>query len=239
MRILRFNESKENEDIQVIIKEYFASFEDMEDICTLEFKKINDTYFKIKIRLKNSNTKIKQQYYIKSESDLFILDNHIINNTNDNKILTELKASLNGLINDDVLEDFNISRQYAIVPASYILYEIKIWTKVSGDYQQWVFINDYHLLYDKVRLKQLIKDKFNIEIISSILEEDYDRYNDRYIRFGIEFEKGVNLTDKDKISEWILSTNDLFNDEVEWIFQRIKGNENTLLFDVNLELEID
>ena len=132
MRIKRFNESLEN-DLRVI-KDYFASFsEDLEDICEAHFNKVNDNLFEVVIRFKGNMTS-----QISDETSLTKLEHWIDMNEVDNKILKELRASMQMLVSDDMLEEFKLTKHTWG-------YTIEIHTQIKGEVTDWCYVNDNNI----------------------------------------------------------------------------------------------
>ena len=107
MKIKRFNESIETNDLR-IIKEYFSSFiDDLDDICTITFNKVNDNLFIVYILLLNED----KTYSISDETMIIDkIDNWIKINDIDEKLLIELKSSMKALIGDEILEEFKLNK---------------------------------------------------------------------------------------------------------------------------------
>ncbi len=178
MKIWRFHESLENDFLT--IKDYFSSFsEDLDEMCSVHFNKINDNLFEVVIRFTGDTTS-----KIKEETNLTKLDHWINMNEVDNKILNELRSSMRALVDDDMLEEFELTKQNWG-------YQIEIHTKIKGDVSEWVYTEDYEIYYDKNRLKRLIKDKFDVDVESSYMGEEYDKRGDRYLLFYITFKNNI------------------------------------------------
>ncbi len=126
MKIWRFHESLENDFLT--IKDYFSSFsEDLDEMCSVHFNKINDNLFEVVIRFTGDTTS-----KIKEETNLTKLDHWINMNEVDNKILNELRSSMRALVDDDMLEEFELTKQNWG-------YQIEIHTKIKGDVSEWVY----------------------------------------------------------------------------------------------------
>jgi hypothetical protein len=152
MKIRRFWESTQSNDL-LIIKDYFSSFsEDLDDMCSTHFNKINDNLFEVVIRFLGDTTS-----KIKEETNLTKLDHWIDMNEVDNKILNELRSSMRALVDDDMLEEFKLTKHTWG-------YTIEIHTQIKGEVTDWCYVNDNNITYDKNRLKKIIFDKFEVEV---------------------------------------------------------------------------
>ena len=201
MKIRRFNESIQNDLIS--IKEYFSSFEsDLEDICQAHFNKVNDNLFEVVIRFTGDTSS-----QINDETNLTKLDNWINMNEVDNIILKELRASMQMLVNDDMLEEFKLSKNYWG-------YTIEIHTQIKVEVTDWVYVNDGSITYDKNRLKKIIFDSFGVEVESSHMGEEYDKYGDRYLEFEITFKNKIKGEIANQIKNYVMNIEDADGDKV-------------------------
>lgn len=222
MKIRRFFESETNNFINV--KEYFSSFsEDLDDICTAAFNVINDNYITITIFFKKDTST-----QISKEEEIGKIDNWIEINKIDSEVLSELKSSMRALIDDDMLEEFKLTKQ------SYG-YFIEVYTKIKESVSEWLYSEDFELFYDKSRLKKIIKDKFGATIESSYMSEEYDKNNEMYLEFVISFTERVEYGLANKIEEFILSTtingSNVFKDA--WGIYHTQKDTKTLFFEIN------
>lgn len=205
MKIRRFNESLED-DLRVI-KDYFASFtEDLEDICGAHFNKVNDNLFEVVIRFTGEMTS-----QISDETKLTKLDHWIDMNEVDNKILKELRASMQMLVSDDMLEEFKLTKHTWG-------YTIEIHTQIKGEVTDWCYVNDSNITYDKNRLKKIIFDKFGVEVESSHMGEEYDKHGDRYLEFGITFKNKIKGEVVKQIKDFILNIEIEVDGDLEKVF---------------------
>jgi hypothetical protein len=227
MKIRRFWESTQSNDL-LIIKDYFSSFsEDLDDICSTHFNKINDNLFEVIIRFTGDTTS-----QIKEETNLTKLDHWIDMNEVDNKILNELRSSMRALVDDDMLEEFILTKRvYG--------YSIEIHTKIKGDVSEWVYAEDYEIYYDKNRFKKIIKDTFGVDVESSYMQEEYDKNGDRYLEFGITFTEKISAEIAEKIKKFILDIQLDVDGDLEkafkgsWSLYTNQKDTKTLYFEIN------
>jgi hypothetical protein len=221
MKILKFNESKD--DFFSLIKDYFSSFEEIEDICNIEFTKVSNNFFKIKIYL-TSSLLLK----IDDEEKLIKLDQEIKNKKDDVRILMELKRSMQMLIDEDVVEQFYIE-------GSSLNYQIEIYTK--GTSTEWISVNNWEIKYDRNILKKILLDKFKVNLLNIEIEEGDE------VRFIIEIEP-ITKRKAEDVFDFIIKTTliDTQGDNID-VFER--GNYNRfnptisfIYFDINNLLSI-
>lgn len=206
MKIKRFYESIED-DFLLTIKDYFASFtEDLDDVCNIYFNKVNDNLFELSISFINNITSV-----ISNETDLTKLDNWIDKNEIDNIILKELRASMQVLVNDNMLEEFKVTKNTWG-------YTIEINTTIKGEVTDWCYVNaDNIITYDKNRFKKAMLDRFEVEVVSDMREE-YDRSEDRYLEFTVTFKSSINDEMLVEIKKYILNTECEIQGNLEKVF---------------------
>ena len=175
----KFNENTDS-DIS-ILKEYFFNIsEDLDDICQLTINQNTSNFFTIFI---NQKRNIKGTI---DQSSLNKIDEWIESNQDNSRILAELKSSINRLDGEELLESFKVDKNID----EYIL---EIFTKIKSDsdIENWIFVEpDYSVWIDQLRLKALIKNRFNLEITNSYFSED--------LQFNITFK---DLVEKSKLQE--------------------------------------
>lgn len=183
----KFNENTDS-DIS-ILKEYFFNIsEDLDDICELVINQNTSNFFTIFI---NQKRNIKGTI---DQSSINKIDVWIESNQDNSKILAELKSSINRLDGEELLENFSLNKNIDG-------YKLEVFTKIKSDsdIENWIFVEpDYSVWYDQLRLKNLIKNRFNLEITNSYFSEDYDKYEKRYLQFNITFK---DLVEKSKLQE--------------------------------------
>ena len=128
-----------------------------------------------------------------------------------NKILKELRASMQMLVSDDMLEEFKLTKHTWG-------YTIEIHTQIKGEVTDWCYVNDNNITYDKNRLKKIIFDKFEVEVESSHMGEEYDKYGDRYLEFEITFKNKIMVKVVKQIKDFILNTEIEVDDNLEKVF---------------------
>jgi hypothetical protein len=235
MKILKFNESNKNSDLS-IIKDYFVYFiDEMDNDCIINFTKMSDNYFEVTIKFKEVS-----KLNIEKENDLNRIDSWMKNNSLDNNILKVLKSSMQMLMSDDILEDFELQKY----PSGYA---IKIHTKIREDkISDWVYVQDYSIYYDKNRFKKIIKDKFDVDVESSYMREEYDKNNERFLEFVIIFTEKISAEIAKKILKYILDIritegieHNLYASDEEEVFIRSRGltpyqkDTKNLFFEIN------
>lgn len=183
----KFNENTDS-DIS-ILKEYFFNIsEDLDDICELVINQNTSNFFTIFI---NQKRNIKGTI---DQSSINKIDVWIESNQDNSRILAELKSSINRLDGEELLENFSLNKNIDG-------YKLEVFTKIKSDsdIENWIFVEpDYSVWYDQLRLKNLIKNRFNLEITNSYFSEDYDKYEKRYLQFNITFK---DLVEKSKLQE--------------------------------------
>ena len=198
----KFNESKDS-DLEVL-KEYFYNLlDDLENICTLEFKKNTSNYYTLYIeqleRISGSITKDTTNK----------IDTWISSSDKNSKILQELKSSISKLGDDNIIESFKLQRDIKG-------YSLEIYTKLKDeDSIQWIFIEeDYTAWIDELRLKKYLESKFDVKLDSAKFMDDYDRRNERFLLLNINLDREYPVKKLQEIIE-DLNTIEVKNEEAE------------------------
>ena len=198
----KFNESKDS-DLEVL-KEYFYNLvDDLENICTLEFKKNTSNYYTLYIeqleRISGSITKDTTNK----------IDTWISSSDKNSKILQELKSSISKLGDDNIIESFKLQRDIKG-------YSLEIYTKLKDeDSIQWIFIEeDYTVWIDELRLKKYLESKFDVKLDSAKFMDDYDRRNERFLLLNIKLDGEYPVKKLQEIIE-DLNTIEVKNEEAE------------------------
>jgi len=198
----KFNESKDS-DLEVL-KEYFYNLvDDLENICTLEFKKNTSNYYTLYIeqleRISGSITKDTTNK----------IDTWISSSDKNSKILQELKSSISKLGDDNIIESFKLQRDIKG-------YSLEIYTKLKDeDSIQWIFIEeDYTVWIDELRLKKYLESKFDVKLDSAKFMDDYDRRNERFLLLNINLDREYPVKKLQEIIE-DLNTIEVKNEEAE------------------------
>jgi len=198
----KFNESKDS-DLEVL-KEYFYNLvDDLENICTLEFKKNTSNYYTLYIeqleRISGSITKDTTNK----------IDTWISSSDKNSKILQELKSSISKLGDDNIIESFKLQRDIKG-------YSLEIYTKLKDeDSIQWIFIEeDYTVWIDELRLKKYLESKFDVKLDSAKFMDDYDRRNERFLLLNINLDREYPVKKLYEIIE-DLNTIEVKNEEAE------------------------
>ncbi len=198
----KFNESKDS-DLEVL-KEYFYNLvDDLENICTLEFKRNTSNYYTLYIeqleRISGSITKDTTNK----------IDTWISSSDKNSKILQELKSSISKLGDDNIIESFKLQRDIKG-------YSLEIYTKLKDeDSIQWIFIEeDYTVWIDELRLKKYLESKFDVKLDSAKFMDDYDRRNERFLLLNINLDREYPVKKLHEIIE-DLNTIEVKNEEAE------------------------
>ena len=196
MRIKRFFESLEDDFIT--LQGYFSGFNLLTDICGIRYEKKNENIFEILISYKGDCSTI-----IREPEDIFRLS-FWIKQTGDEKVIMEhIEDSIKELLDDEVLDTFSIKR-------SNVGFDIKVTTKLRDgiNIEDWIYISEDEdwLSHDKARFKALVKRKFDVDVKTSKLKEEWGKEDDRYLFFDIEFTNQLPKDKLDKISNWLKST---------------------------------
>jgi hypothetical protein len=198
----KFNESKDS-DLEVL-KEYFYNLvDDLENICTLEFKRNTSNYYTLYIeqleRISGSITKDTTNK----------IDTWISSSEKNSKILQELKSSISKLGDDNIIESFKLQRNIKG-------YSLEIYTKLKDeDSIQWIFIEeDYTVWIDELRLKKYLESKFDVKLDSAKFMDDYDRRNEKFLLLNINLDREYPVKKLYEIIE-DLNTIEVKNEEAE------------------------
>jgi len=179
MKVKRFFESIESD--KWLIDAFFSDFSD----GTLDSKN-----FKFELDEKNENFFEVIISCTKPKNSIDIMDkvqNIIDLNKIESELLIYIKSSL------IALEDSSEVEKITFDSYSRGSFNIRIWTKVKGDVENWFTITeDGYFEMDELRLKVLMKEKFDIEV-SGVSEEEDIRYGEPYREIVIQ--TGQNLSD--------------------------------------------
>jgi hypothetical protein len=180
MKVKRFFESIESD--KWLIDAFFSDFSD----GTLDSKN-----FKFELDEKNENFFEVIISCTKPKNSIDIMDkvqNIIDLNKIESELLLYIKSSL------IALEDSSEFEKVTFDSYSRGSFNIRIWTKVKGDVENWFTITeDGYFEMDELRLKVLMKEKFDIEVSGVSEKEDIDRYGEPYREIVIQ--TGQNLSD--------------------------------------------
>lgn len=150
MKILKFNES--SEDILKIIKEYFYNItEDLNDICRVDFSKINENVYEVLFKIEYSNYKNINQLIDIHEKSI--------------KVLKEVNFSVSNLVNESIIEDFKIEQQ----KNNYLKLTLN-----KSESDKWFHIIDWEIYFDEFIFKKTVKEKFNITVDNARINTYYD-----------------------------------------------------------------
>jgi len=198
----KFNESKDS-DLEVLKDYFYNLLDDLENICTLEFKKNTSNYYTLYIeQLERISGAITKDTTNK-------IDTWISSSEKNSKILQELKSSISKLGDDNIVESFKLERNIKG-------YSLEIYTKLKDeDSIQWIFIEeDYTVWIDEFRLKKYLESKFDVKLDSAKFMDDYDRHNERFLLLSINLDREYSVKKLQEIIE-DLNTIEVKNEEAE------------------------
>lgn len=198
----KFNESKDS-DLEVLKDYFYNLLDDLENICTLEFKKNTSNYYTLYIeQLERISGAITKDTTNK-------IDTWISSSEKNSKILQELKSSISKLGDDNIVESFKLERNIKG-------YSLEIYTKLKDeDSIQWIFIEeDYTVWIDELRLKKYLESKFDVKLDSAKFVDDYDRHNERFLLLNINLDREYSVKKLREIIE-DLNTIEVKNEEAE------------------------
>lgn len=192
MRIRRFLESKNN--LNSLLDDYFSDLAgggDINDQVYFDIKEVNNNLSEVKI-------KIKKIPFSSSEGILAELE-HISNKTKTKLNITKyIRSSVIGLLNDDNVEDI----KWRFDEDNFT---IRVWSKIKDGDEDWIFEDDDDLRevsIDELRLKKLMKSKFNLEFVSVDISEYMEEEDERLISFNVDYK---NIEDIDKFIDYLCS----------------------------------
>lgn len=172
MKVKRFFESIESD--KWLIDAFFSDFSD----GTLDSKNFkfeldekNENFFEVIISCTKPKNSTRQDPIMDKVQNIIDL------NKIESELLRYIKSSL------IALEDSEVEK---ITFDSYSRgsFNIRIWTKVKGDVENWFTITeDGYFEMDELRLKVLMKEKFDIEV-SGASEEENEPYREIVIQTG-------------------------------------------------------
>ena len=198
----KFNESNDS-DLEVLKDYFYNLLDDLENICTLEFKKNTSNYYTLYIeQLERISGAITKDTTNK-------IDTWISSSEKNSKILQELKSSISKLGDDNIIESFKLERNIKG-------YSLEIYTKLKDeDSIQWIFIEeDYTVWIDELRLKKYLESKFDVKLDSAKFMDDYDRHNERFLLLNINLDREYSVKKLREIIE-DLNTIEVKNEEAE------------------------
>jgi hypothetical protein len=198
----KFNESNDS-DLEVLKDYFYNLLDDLENICTLEFKKNTSNYYTLYIeQLERISGAITKDTTNK-------IDTRISSSEKNSKILQELKSSISKLGDDNIIESFKLERNIKG-------YSLEIYTKLKDeDSIQWIFIEeDYTVWIDELRLKKYLESKFDVKLDSAKFMDDYDRHNERFLLLNINLDREYSVKKLREIIE-DLNTIEVKNEEAE------------------------
>jgi hypothetical protein len=140
--------------------------------------------YKFKLNEKNENFFEVIISCSKPEDSSYAIDkiqNIIDLNKSESELLGYIRSSLMGLEDNSEVEKIKFDSY------SRGTFNIKIWTKVKGDIENWFTITeDGYFEMDESRLKILMKEKFGIDVLRSRESNDVDNQGEPYREIVIE-----------------------------------------------------
>lgn len=206
-----------------ILKQYFYDItDDLDDICELHITENNSNYYTVRISptLRTTGTI--------TQDTTDAIDLWIQSNSNDSRILTELKASISRLQDENILESFSLGKYQALGGSQG--YELQIFTQLKDEnLEDWIFVEEDNTAWvDGLRLKKYMKDKFGVDVSGYNLGEEYDRFDQRYIELTINFEPSVAKGKMSKIESELIKKRIKDSDDNEFdIFEECFYNKHS------------
>ena len=228
MKVKRFFESIESD--KWLIDAFFSDFSD----GTLDSKNFkfeldekNENFFEVIIsctKPKNSTRQVPIMDKVQNIIDL---------NKIESELLRYIKSSL------IALEDSSEVEKITFDSYSRGSFNIRIWTKVKGDVENWFTITeDGYFEMDELRLKVLMKEKFDIEVSGASEEEDIDRNGEPYREIVIQTDQ--NLSDDRSWRDKALDVLNYFKSIRRNYWQMERRVFRNVAFNRNrIELELD
>ena len=198
----RFNESKDSE--LDVIKDYFYNLvDDLENVCTLEFKKNTSNYYTIYIEQSERITGVI------TKDTITKINSWISSSSGNSKILEEIKSSISRLEEESIIDNFKLERNNT----GYIL---EIYTKLKEQNTgEWIFIEeDWSVWIDELRFKNYLKTKFNVKLESANFFQEFDRWNDPHLLLNIKLEEEYPVETLSKIIQDLVKI-EVKNEEAE------------------------
>ena len=219
MKIKRFFESIQSD--KFIIDDYFAELSEggsMDKEVNFSINEVNENYFKVYVDIK-----IDKNYNIDIYPKLDLLEKK---NDLKSKIFKYIKSSILGLLNDDSVDDIKIHEED-------FGYEIEVLTNLKGDLEDWIYIDDdQSITYDERRFRKLMKNKFNVNVASSSINMEADKYGEEYPEMSIALDETPTKEKIEEIKKYMLSITkyfpiygedqklfiNMFSRESQWIY---------------------
>lgn len=219
MKIKRFFESVQSD--KFIIDDYFAELSEggsMDKEVNFSINEVNENYFKVYVDIK-----IDKNYNIDIYPKLDLLEKK---NDLKSKIFKYIKSSILGLLNDDSVDDIKIHEED-------FGYEIEVLTNLKGDLEDWIYIDDDQIItYDERRFRKLMKNKFNVNVASSSINMEADKYGEEYPEMSIALDETPTKEKIEEIKKYMLSITkyfpiygedqklfiNMFSRESQWIY---------------------
>jgi len=240
MKILKFNESKDNH--LLVISDCFSPLsEELDNICSVSIVKTMEDSFKIKVKPIEQVWKKKS---INGEKDFNLFNDWEKNIESHMIILKTLKRCMDMICDESIVEHFTLKENM-------MSYDIEIQTKLVGEISEWVFINPSDMTsmcpdtgeitgaatFNKFRLKKILEDKFGVDVKDSgryeIVEVD-----ETYEEFRIFFKNKIGRDIRKKIIDFILKTEITTEDDgTFFVFERLLfESDNLLKFEVSYSI---
>jgi hypothetical protein len=192
MKIKRFFESVESD--RFIIDDYFSELSEggsFDKEIRFTINEINENLFKVYIQFK-----IDKNYNIDIYPKLDLLEKK---NDLKSKIFKYIKSSILGLLNDDSVDDIKIHEED-------FGYEIEVLTKLKGNIEDWIYVDDdQSITYDERRFRKLMKNKFNVNVVSSSINMEAGRYGEEYPEMSIALDETPTKEKIEEIKKYMLS----------------------------------
>jgi hypothetical protein len=181
MKIKRFVEKV---NYSYTIQDYFSDLEDYLDSTEIEVTELNPNFYEVEIYPNDKQRKIIQR----DNTPMSELNYFREKNKWQLECLKYIENAIMALENDD-----NVER--IIFKEVNVGFSIKINTTITTNDDEWFSIIDNELVYDEFKIKKIMKDKFDIKLLS--VSDDFDDDYGNYILFIFEEKEGKVINTND------------------------------------------
>jgi hypothetical protein len=179
MKIKRFVEKV---NYSYTIQDYFSDLEDYLDSTEIELTELNPNFYEVEIYPNDKQRKIQRDNTL----SVAMLELNYVREKNKWQLecLKYIENAIMALENDDNVERIIFKEVNGG-------FSIKINTTITTNDDEWFSITDNDLSYDEFKIKKIMKDKFDIKLLS--VSDDFDDDYENYILFI--FEGDINTSD--------------------------------------------
>jgi hypothetical protein len=193
MKIKRFFEST---SYISTIENYFSDLEDRYDGAILKITEINPNYFRIEIA---PSDKIRKQMYRSDLDPLSIINSIKVSSKWKNECLEFIERGIVALNSNDNIEKILFYEKVGV-------FNILVNTKIEGETpEDWIKVDDDgYMEYDKILLKRIMKQKFDVDLIGSTFDKDSNE-NYMLLMFKVGYPKSLTEENKESIKRYMMS----------------------------------